>query len=300
MRSGDLDGMLVFITVAERRSFTAAAAQLRVTRSAVSQSIKALEQKMGVALFARTTRDVGLTEAGRLLYDQVAPAVRAIGQALEAVGDYAGRPSGLLRLTVPRMAIPTLIAPLLPGFCAAYPDIVIEIHGDDALANIVEDGFDAGIRLGELVEQDMVSVRLTPPMSTVVVGSPDYFRRHGRPATPQDLVHHACINWRSPSRGGLYRWEFERNGEEFDVAVDGPLIVNEAGLSLQAAIDGLGLSYGMDHMAQPFIDRGLLETTLDTFAAHTPGLFLYFPARAQVLPKLRAFIDYAVRQTGNQ
>ncbi|MGQ9367642.1 LysR family transcriptional regulator [Azospirillum sp. A39] len=294
MNGNHLDGMMAFVAVAERRSFTAAAASLRVTRSAISQSIRTLEKRIGVPLFARTTRDVALTEAGEMLYLRVGPAVRAIGEAMETVGAYAGRPSGLLRLNVPRVAIPTILAPLLPDFARAFPEVVVEVFAEDRLVNIVEAGFDAGIRLGELVERDMVSVRLSPPARFLVVGSPAYLRDHGRPASPAALAGHRCINFRMSSRGNVYRWEFERDGEEFAVSVDGSLIVNDVDLAIRAAADGLGLAYVFETLAAPFLADGALETVLEGFAAQSPGFFLYFPARVQVMPKLRAFIDFAV------
>jgi DNA-binding transcriptional LysR family regulator len=295
MHASDLDGLVAFCLVAERRSFTAAAAELRVTRSAVSQSIKALETSLGVAVLARTTRDVGLTEAGERLHAAIKPALETISLARQALSASVGRPSGLLRLNVPRVAVATVIAPLLPAFRAAYPDIVVEIFTEDRFANIIEGGFDAGVRLGELVERDMVSVRLTPSDRLCVVGAPAYFARHGMPAHPRDLAAHACINFRQSSRGGLYRWEFVEEGEDFDVGVDGGLIVNDTDMKLRAAIDGLGLAYELHAVARPFIEAGLLVEALAPYSTDTPGFYLYFPARAQVLPKLRAFIDFVKR-----
>jgi DNA-binding transcriptional LysR family regulator len=295
MRSDSLDGLVAFALVAEQRSFTAAAATLRVTRSAVSQAIKVLERRLGVALLARTTRDVGLTEAGKVFYDRVRPALTEIIAASEAVTAIGGRPAGLLRLNAPRVAVATVIAPLLPTLRQAYPDITVEIFTEDRFANIVEGGFDAGVRLGELVEKDMVSVRLTAPDRLVVIGAPSYFDRRGHPAHPRDLAAHDCINFRQSSRGGLYRWEFEEAGEDFDVAVNGGIIVNETDMKLRATIDGLGLSYELESVARPFIEAGALVPTLLPYATQTPGFYLYFPARSQVLPKLRAFISCATQ-----
>ncbi|MCM0021863.1 MAG: LysR family transcriptional regulator [Tagaea sp.] len=295
MRSDALDGLLAFALVAERRNFTAAAAELRVTRSAVSQSIKTLERRLGVALFARTTRDVGLTEAGRVFYEGVRPAIDGVVAASEKVGGLGGKPSGLLRLNVPRVAIAGVIAPLLPAFRAAYPGVTVEVFADDGLANIVEDGFDAGVRLGELVEKDMVSIRLAPDDRLIAIGAPAYFARHGHPAHPRDLAAHACINFRQPTRKGLYRWEFERDGETFDVAVEGALIVNDTELKMRATLDGMGLSYELESVAAPHLKAGKLVATLADYAPRVPGFHLYFPARAQAMPKLRAFIDIATR-----
>ena len=296
MKLRSLDAAAAFVAVARHRSFTAAAAELGVTRSALSQSIKAFEQRLGVALLARTTRDVGMTEAGAALYAELSPVIGTVGRALERMAEYSGRPAGLLRINAPTIAGPLILAPLLPGFLARYPDIQLEICSDDAFANIVEQGFDAGVRLGEMVAQDMVSVRLSPPTRTVVVASPDYLARHGTPERPEDLVRHQCINYRQATRGGIYRWEFQRGGEEFEMAVAGRLILNESELLLRAAADGLGLAYHFEFVARERVERGELVEVLREFSVATPGFFLYFPARAQVLPKLRALIQHATNQ----
>lgn len=293
MRADALDGLVAFALVAEKRSFTGAAATLRVTRSAVSQAIKVLESRIGVTLLARTTRDVGLTEAGQAFYDRVRPAMAEIIAASEAASALGGKPAGLLRLNVPRVAVATVIAPLLPALRQAYPDITVEIFTEDRFANIVEAGFDAGVRLGELIEKDMVSIRLTPPDRLIVIGAPSYLERRGHPAHPRDLAAHDCINFRQSSRGGLYRWEFEDAGEDFNVAVNGGVIVNDTDMKLRATVDGLGLSYELESVARPFIEAGALVPTLLPYATQTPGFYLYFPARSQVLPKLRAFISCA-------
>jgi DNA-binding transcriptional LysR family regulator len=185
---------------------------------------------------------------------------------------------------------------VLASFCAAHPAVQVEIHVDDRFANIVEDGFDAGIRLGEFVEADMVAVRLTPPFRLAVVGSPAYLARQGRPRHPRDLKDHACINFRQGARGGLYHWEFEESGREFAVAVDGPVIVNESGIMMAACAMGLGLAYTLAPVAQPLCQEGLLEAVLEGYCPQTPGFFLYFPTRHQVMPKLRAFIDHATAE----
>lgn len=292
MQRGDLDGLVALLTVAEKRSFTAAAAVLGVTPSAVSQSVRALEQRAGVALLARTTRDVAPTEAGRRFLERARPAVDDILDAFREAASLGDKPSGLLRLNVPRVALPCLIEPVLADFCASYPEVQVEIHVDDRLANIVAEGFDAGIRIGELVEADMVAVPLSAPFKLAVVGSPDHFARHGRPQRPEDLKRHACINFRQ-SDSSLYHWEFEEDGREFALAVDGPVIANEADVMISAAVMGLGLAYMLDPVAEPLCRRGLLERVLEPFCPQTPGFFLYFPSRHQVLPKLRAFIDFA-------
>jgi DNA-binding transcriptional LysR family regulator len=291
MHRNDLDGLIVFLRVAERHAFTAAARDLGITPSAVSQAIRALEERAGVPLFARTTRDVALTEAGRRFLERARPAVDNIRDAFSEVASLGSRPSGLLRLNVPRVALATLIEPVLAPFCQSHPEVRVEIFVDDRLANIVEDGFDAGIRLGELVEADMIAVRLTPPFKLAVVGAPDYLAARGRPLHPRDLRDHTCINFRQGARGGLYHWEFEEAGREFAVAVDGSVIVNEGGLMLASAVMGLGLAYTLGPVAEPLCNQGMLETVLEEFCPQTPGFYLYFPSRNQVMPKLRAFIE---------
>lgn len=292
MKLGTLDGAVAFLAVAKKRSFTAAAAELGVTRSAVSQTIKSLETKLGVALLARTTRDVGLTEAGQRLYEHLEPALGSVAVALEHLHDYRGKPSGLLRLNVPRIAVDSLIASMLPGFLELHPNIQIEIYVDDSLANIVDSGFDAGIRLGEMVARDMVSIRLTPPSRLLVLGAPALIARHGMPQTPEELTNYPCINYRQITRGGIYKWEFQRDGEEFEVNVAGPVITNDTDFMLRAGVNGLGFVYQLESIVRPFIETGALKPVLEPFALSTPGLHIYFPARSQVLPKLRAFIDY--------
>jgi len=292
MKLSSLDAAAAFVAVARHRSFTAAAAELGVTRSAISQTIKGFERRLGVALLARTTRDVGLTEAGTALYAELAPVIGTVGRAIERMAEYSGQPAGLLRLNVPHIVVPLLIAPILAGFLTKHPQVQIEVFCDDGFANIVERGFDAGVRLGETVAQDMVSVRLSPPTRTVVIGSPAYFAQHGVPQRPEDLVHHSCVNYRQISRGSLYRWEFQRDGETFEIAVKGRVIANDTPMLMRCAVDGLGLVSHLESVVRPWIERGEVRTVLDEFSVATPGFFLYFPARAQVLPKLRAFIDY--------
>lgn len=290
--NAQFDGIAAFLKVAERRSFRAAAEDLGVSPSAVSQTIKALETRIGVALISRTTRSVGLTEAGELFLQRVGPAAVEIAGAIEAARALGATPSGHLRITVPRAAIAPVIEPVLAGFCAAYPEIEVEIDSDSAFVDIVDGGFDAGIRLGELVQADMIRTRLTPPFPFCIVGAPGYFAAHGRPERPEDLAAHRCIRFRQMTSGTLYRWEFRRARRRFEIAVDGPLIVNDEALAPAMAADGVGLAY----LARPLVDEALaagrLETVLDAYMPSSDGLYLYYPSRAQVLPKLRAFIDY--------
>ncbi|OWJ65966.1 LysR family transcriptional regulator [Inquilinus limosus] len=287
-----LDGVIAVLRVAERRSFRAAAAELGVSPSAISQTIRGLEARLGVALLTRTTRRVGLTEAGQRFLDRARPAVAEILAAFDAAQSLGEAVTGLLRLNMPRALVPFLAEPILAQFGAAHPALQIEIFAEDGLANIVAEGFDAGIRLGELLEADMVAVRLTPPFQFAVVGSPAYFARHGRPQRPEDLHRHACIGTRQSPQGPIYRWEFVEGSRAFDIAVAGPVIVNSGGLNLMAAAMGLGLAYTAAPAAQDQVAAGALEPVLQDFCPGTPGLFLYYPSRAQALPKLRAFIEF--------
>jgi DNA-binding transcriptional LysR family regulator len=292
MQRNLLDGVVAFVAVAQRRSFTAAAAELGVTPAAVSWTIKQLEAKAGVALLTRTTRDVGLTEAGQAFLEHARTGVAEIATGFDRVQALGARPAGRLRITAAVVTAQSLLAPLIPEFCEAYPEIELELYMDDRFTNLVEEGFDAGIRLGEAVEADMAAVPLTRATRFIVVGAPAYFDARGRPERPEDLKDHACINYRQTHRGGIYRWEFEEDGREFEMAVSGPLIVNNGQLMLAAAVSGVGLAYTTDQIAGALIEQGLLETVLDSFSPTGPGLYLYFPSRAQVMPKLRAFIDF--------
>ena len=286
-------GLTEFLAVADARSFTAAAASLGVTPTAVSQAIRALEKRLGVPLFVRTTRRVALTEAGAALFQRVRPAAADIADAFDMLGGFRDRPLGHLRLTVPRIAVPLIVTPLLPRFRQAYPDISVEIAVDDAAIDITERGFDAGIRIGEAIEKDMIAMRLTSDITWTVVGAPDYFARHGRPATPEDLTRHQAIRYRYPTSGVVYRWEFERDGRDFTVDPPGGLIVNDFLLLLELAEAGLGLVYLPDISVAEAVASGRLERVLEAFLPTTPGLFAYFPARSQTQPKLRAFLDMA-------
>lgn len=287
-----LDGVIAVLRVAERRSFRAAAEELGVSPSAISQTIRGLEARLGVALLTRTTRKVGLTEAGQRFVERARPAVAEVLAAFDAAQSLGEEVSGLLRLNMPRALVHFLAEPILMEFQTAHPALQIEIFADDSLANIVAEGFDAGIRLGELLEADMVAVRLTPPFKFSVVGAPAYFARHGRPQRPEDLHHHACIGTRQTPQGPIYRWEFVDGNRAFDMAVAGPVIVNSGGLNLMAAELGIGLAYTAAPAVQEQVAAGVLEPVLEEFCPGTPGLFLYYPSRAQALPKLRAFIQF--------
>jgi DNA-binding transcriptional LysR family regulator len=286
------DGIAAFLRVAERRSFRAAAADLGVSPSAVSQTIKALETRIGVALISRTTRSVGLTEAGQRFLDRARPAAEDFAAAVEAARSLGEHPSGLLRITVPRAMVAPVIEPVLADFCHAYPKIEVEIVADSGFVDIVEGGFDAGIRLGESLQTDMIRVRLTPQFHFCVVGTPDYLDRRGRPQRPGELTGHSCIRFRYVHSGVIYRWEFQENGRAFEVAIDGPVIVNEEALTLAMAKRGLGLAYVARPLVADALADGRLEAVLEPFLPLSAGVFLYYPSRAQMLPKLRAFVDF--------
>jgi len=288
---GALDGVEAFLRVAHRSSFRQAAADLAVTPSAVSQAVRTLEARLGVALFTRTTRSVGLTEAGQRFVERAQPAFDEIVAASDAARGLGSKPSGLLRLAVPRGAVPLFVQPLLASFAAAHPDVVLEVAASEELVDLAKDGFDAGIRLGEFVAEDMVAVRLTRPIRLIVVGSPGYFARHERPRKPADLANHACIRMRR-SNGALAHWRLRGSSGTLELAVSGPLIVNDVPTTIVAAVDGVGLAQVPEPTAAGLLASGQLEEVMGEFATSSPGLFLYFPSRAQVLPKLRAFIEH--------
>lgn len=289
---GTLDGIEAFLRVAARKSFSAAAADLGVSPSAISQSIKALEARVGAPLFMRTTRSVSLTQAGEMFHARAAPAYAGLTDAYEAARNLGGRAAGRLRINLMRGAIQPLFAPILAGFCDEYPDIELEIFADDGLSDLIAGGFDAGVRMGEMLEADMIAVRLSDPFRFVVVGTPDYFARHGKPQSIAELAQHRCVRLRLTS-GGIMPWTFQVGNREEEVGVSGPVIVND--FSALAVAVRTGVAMGM--LAEPIIAdevvSGQLELALDQFAANSAGLFLYYPSRKQVMPKLRAFIDYA-------
>ncbi|ACC75714.1 LysR family transcriptional regulator [Paraburkholderia phymatum] len=291
VRQGALDGVEAFLTVAQHRSFRRAAAELGVTASAISQAIRVLEARIGAALFIRTTRSVGLTEAGERFLSRAKPAFEELVAASEVARGLGQRPAGLLRLSVPRAVVPVLLEPLIASFCQAYPEVEVEIDATEKLIDIAAEGFDAGIRLGQFVAADMVAVALTPPLHLVVVGSPDYFATRGRPQHPDDLRQHACLRWRR-SGGALAPWSFNENGEAIEIAVSGPFIANDFPTMLGAAVEGVGLAQLPGPIAREALRAKKLLQVLEPFAPVVPGVFLYYPDRRQIMPKLRAFIDH--------
>jgi DNA-binding transcriptional LysR family regulator len=291
VRQGALDGVEAFLSVAQHRNFRKAAAELGVTPSAISQTVRALEARVGAALFIRTTRSVGLTEAGERFLSRAKPAFEELVAASEVARDLGQRPAGLLRLAVPRAVVPILLEPLIGSFCQAYPDVEVEIAASEEPVDLAAEGFDAGIRLRQFISPDMIVVRLTPPFPFVVVGSPDYLRRRKRPTRIDDLSQHACLRMRR-SNGSMAPWSFVDGNKAIEAIVSGPLVAHDYPTLLGAAIQGVGLAQVPGPVAKPAIAEGRLQAVLTPFAVTTPGVFLYYPGRRQILPKLRAFIEH--------
>lgn len=291
VRQGALDGVESFLSVAQHRSFRRAAAQLGVTPSAISQSVRALERRLGAALFIRTTRSVGLTEAGERFLSRARPAFEELVAASAVARDLGQRPAGLLRLSVPRAVIPILLEPLIASFSQAYPEVEVEIAASEELIDLAAKGFDAGIRLGQFVAADMVARRLTPPFPLVVVGSPEYLRRCKRPERIDDLRQHACLRIRR-SNGSIAPWSFVDGNKAVEAMVSGPLIANDIPTVLGAAIEGIGLAQVPAPIAAGPTKAGKLVHVLKSFEPMAPGVFLYYPGRYQMTPKLRAFIEH--------
>ena len=298
VRQGALDGVEAFLCVAQHRSFRRAAAELGVTPSASSQAVRALEARNGAALFIRTTRSVGLTEAGARFISRAKPAFEELVAAREAARDLGQRPTGLLRLSVPKAVVPLILEPVIASFCQAYPGIELEIAASEQLIDLAAEGFDAGIRLGQFIAADMVVVRLTPPFPLVVVGSPDYLRERKRPERIDDLRQHACLRVRR-SNGSIAPWPFVDGNRTVEAIVSGPLIAHDYPTLLGVAIQGLGLAQVPGPLAKAPIVEGRLQALLTPFAVTVPGVFLYYPGRRQVLPKLRAFIEHVKYQSAD-
>lgn len=289
--------LLAFLAVARERSFTRAAAQLGVSQSALSHTIRGLEERLGLRLLTRTTRSVAPTEAGQRLLSSVGPRFEEIEAELAALSELRDKPSGTIRITAGEHAAEALLWPALERLLPAYPDINVEIIVDYGLTDIVAERYDAGVRLGEQVAKDMIAVRIGPDMRMAVVGSPDYFARRGQPRTPQDLTAHDCINLRLPTYGGLYAWEFEKHGREVKVRVEGRLVFNNIALRMNAALAGLGLAYLPDDQALAQIAAGRLVRVLGDWCPPFPGYHLYYPSRRQASSAFAVLLD-ALRYSG--
>ncbi|CAM5763119.1 LysR family transcriptional regulator [Labrys miyagiensis] len=290
-RSDSFDGLSEFLAIVRQGSFRAAAIELGVTAGAVSQALQSLERRLGLPLFHRTTRKVSLTEAGERLLVQLAPAADVITTTLEELAQLRADPSGTLRLLVQRAALPHVIEPVMPAFRHAWPDLKVEITVEDTQASIVAGGYDAGIRIGEFIDRDMVAVRVSPSFSWLVMGAPSYFASHGRPEIPEDIAQHQCIRYRRPDVGDVYRWEFERDGQSLSIDPPGSLLVNDSSLVRSLAVQGLGLVYTSTLLAARELEAGLLQPVLEGFAPSRDAFFIYFPRASRNQPKLRAFVE---------
>ncbi|ESZ68582.1 transcriptional regulator [Mesorhizobium sp. L103C119B0] len=288
-----LSHLPVIVAVARRGGFALAAAELGMSPSAVSHAVRLVEERIGQPLFARTTRSVSLTEAGKALVETAAPALQDIADRMDRIRAIKGRPSGLLRLNVPNIAVPLAVTPVVAAMAERYPDVTIELLTDQGLVDIVGEGFDAGIRLGEMIAQDMVTVRLTPPFNAVIVASPAYVGRHGRPRGVADLSDHNCIDYRLVRSGALYRWDLTEDGQDVVAETKGTVIVTDSLAAIDLALAGVGLTYVFEPLVRAELAAGRLVQILPQTAIEEPGLFLYFPRRASMAPKLRAFIDTA-------
>lgn len=280
-----------FAAVAAERSFRRAATKLAVTPSTLSHSLKSLEERLGVRLLNRTTRTVTPTEAGQTLLDQLSPAFLRIDKAMEGIHTFNAGPQGTLRLNVPHMAARRVLAPVFARYAQAYPEVTLDVSANDGFVDIVKAGFDAGIRLGESIDQDMTAMRVSPDFTAAIVGSPDYFASHPPPRTPQDLQKHLCIGRRDIAGGALHRWEFEKNGKSLNVPVTGPLVLDDAELMISAALDGVGLAYTAESGVIDDLASGRLVRVLRDWSRSIPGFFLYYPGRRQISAALLAMIE---------
>lgn len=292
MRGSDFAELKAFVAVVERQSFARAAEHLGLSPSALSQTIRQLERRLGARLLNRTTRSVAPSASGEQLYRRIAPLFREMALAVAQASESAGQIRGPLRINTLGLAARLLIARRLARFHQAHPEVVLDLVVDDSLADIVDGRFDAGIRVGGRLEKDMVAVRLTPDLHMVAVASPEYLARHGIPGTPEDLHAHACINWRLQADGRNYRWEFDRQGQRIDVAVEGPVVTNHVDIGVAAALNGLGIAYHFeqDGVAE-LLAQGRLVRVLAEWSVTRPGLYLYYPHRQHQPAALRAFID---------
>ncbi|WAS90735.1 LysR family transcriptional regulator [Nannocystis punicea] len=290
MRREDWPDLAVFVAVAEARSFTKAASRLGLSTSAISHAMTGLEERLGVRLLHRTTRSVAPTSAGEQLLATLVPAMDGVAAALDGLAELRDEPAGPVRLTVHRDAALRLLAPRLPELARKYPQVVLEIVADDTLADIVADRFDAGVRLGDMVDKDMVSVRVGPDERAAIVASPEYFERHPPPKTPQELRQHRAVNYRHSS-GVFYKWQLEQDGRALSVTMESALVTNEPRLLVEAAVAGVGLAYALASHVAAHVAAGALVPVLADWCPLLPGSFLYWPSRRHVTPALRAVIE---------
>jgi len=299
LSGSDYNQLRAFVAVGEHLSFSRAAEVLGVSPSALSQLVRGFEERVGLRLLNRTTRSVALTEAGETLFQRVRPAVLELGAAIGQVRRTRERPSGTVRVHAFRSAAETYLDPILPGFAESYPDVVLDITLDDEVVDVVAGGFDAAIRIGEVIERDLIAVRLGPDLRQIAVAAPDYLAKHGRPEHPRDLMNHRCIRWRWSGHTTPYAWEFFEKESWFSVAVGGPLIVSDKQMALRATLQGIGIGFPVEDTVANHISGGRLVPLLQEWSAPFPGMFLCYPQQRQMAPALRAFID-AVRKTKGQ
>jgi DNA-binding transcriptional LysR family regulator len=292
MRASGNSDLRAFVAVAEQGSFSKAADVLGLSPSSLSQIIRTFEERLGVRLLQRTTRSVALTEAGERLLLRARPALAELDAALRDVGHFRDRPAGMVRVRCLRLPFRIYVEPVLADFHEAYPEIKLDILVDDAVVDLVASGFDVGFTLGEVMEKDMIGVRVGEDMRQIAVASPSYIAKHGQPETPRDLLSHKCVRWRWPGRTTPYNWEFHRDGEWFEVEVDGPLILSEQQMTIDAAVRGIGIAFWIERELQPLIQAGQLVALLEEWSAPFPGFFMCYPQQRQMAPALRAFIDF--------
>jgi DNA-binding transcriptional LysR family regulator len=297
MDRGDLANLTAFVAVADHLSFRAAALRLGVTPSALSHTMRQLEERLGVRLLHRTTRSVGVTDAGQRLLERLRPAIDQIGNALEDLNQERGRPVGRLRIYTIHTAATAVIAPVWHRFLSTYPEVHLELQLGEAPIDIVAKDFDAGIGPQDRAAADMIIVRVMGPVKVAVVGAPSYFARRQKPRTPDDLSRHSCVEYSQRADGAVYEWAFERNGKSRKISVDGRVMVNDPDLAVRAAVDGLGIAYTLEASAEPFLRSGQLVRVLEDWSPSFEGLFLYYPSHRQVPAALRALIDM-IRATG--
>ncbi len=293
VRGNEYFELKAFSTIIDCGSFARAAEILEITPSALSQTIRRLESRLGVRLLNRTTRSVSATDAGRRLLARLKPALQEIHAALEDVISLHAEPAGTLRLHIPRLAARTFLEPILEPFASAYPKVILDVTVDDEVTNIIDGGFDLGIRQGELLEDEMVASPIGPPIRYVPVATPAYLAQYGVPVTPQDLREHRCINWRQHGTHAVQDWEFEKDGRSVGVSVKGPLVVSERNLALSASLRGVGIAFVSEELAMPFIREGKLERLLDAWCPHRTGWYLFYYRQPQIPATVKAFVNFA-------
>lgn len=290
MRSNEFANLKAFFAVAQACNFSRAAQSLGVSPSALSQTIKSLEEGLGVRLLNRTTRSVSTTAAGTRLYERLQVIFTDLDAALEELNDYRDTPSGTLRISAPQVAMLHFIQPILPSFQLSYPNIQLELTTDDSTTDIVAQGFDAAIRLGEFIEQDMIALKLSEPLTQIAVASPKYLKLRGAPQKPVELLQHSCVNWRRQGEAGLYKWRFQNGETPFELSVKGSLVVSDCAVALQSAVDGLGITVWIREWIKAELDSGKLLPLLEEWATPFPSFYLYYPSNKQMSSALQAFI----------